>query len=116
MSESEIVKDFLVEAMKISTAGRELVAGEKPEGHRRASRVFRTSIPSRARVDFSLRQTGKSRPLGESLLTLLRDGELTLNPDRTTALLGMVDAVPRCSKRLNPRDRWRDDYPDYGKC
>jgi two-component system, chemotaxis family, sensor kinase CheA len=30
---------------------------------------------------------------GESLLSLLRDGQLTLNAEITTALLAMVDAV-----------------------
>ena len=38
-------------------------------------------------------QLEKVTHVGESLLTRLRDGQLTLNPQLTTALLGMVDAV-----------------------
>jgi len=37
--------------------------------------------------------TGKGCTRWENLLTRLRDGQLTLNPELTTALLGMVDAV-----------------------
>jgi hypothetical protein len=38
--------------------------------------------------------------VGENLLTRLRDGQLTLNPELTTALLGMVDAVRQMLKEI----------------
>jgi len=56
--------------------------------------VFRTIHTIKGTCGFlGFAKLEKVAHVGESLLTLLRDGELTLNPDRTTALLGMVDAV-----------------------
>jgi two-component system, chemotaxis family, sensor kinase CheA len=54
--------------------------------------------------------------LAENLLTRLRDGQLTLNPDITTALLGMVDAVRQMLKEVQATGRDGDaDYPELRK-
>ncbi len=51
--------------------------------------------------------------IGENLLTRLRDGQLTLNPERTTALLGMVDAVRQMLKEIQSTGNDGEiDYPE----
>jgi two-component system chemotaxis sensor kinase CheA len=51
--------------------------------------------------------------VGENLLTRLRDGQLTLNPERTTALLGMVDAVRQMLKEIQSTGQDGEvDYPE----
>src|ERR1700687_641066 len=51
--------------------------------------------------------------VGENLLTRLRDGQLTLNPELTTALLGMVDAVRLMLKEIQSTGQDGEiDYPE----
>ena len=56
-------------------------------------------------------QPEKVTHAGESLLTRFRDGQLTLNPALTTALLGMVDAVRQMlgSIEVSSAEGERDD-------
>jgi len=49
--------------------------------------------------------------VGENLLTRLRDRQLTLNPEITTALLGMVDAVRQMLKEIESNGQ--DGDADY---
>src|SRR5713101_8741122 len=51
--------------------------------------------------------------VGENLLTRLRDRQLTLNPEITTALLGMVDAVRQMLKEIDSTGKDGEiDYPE----
>jgi len=96
MSESDIVKDFLVEsAENLDRLDQELVGLEKnPTDRDMLASVFRTIHTIKGTCGFlGFNKLEKVAHVGESLLTLLRDGKLTLNPEITTALLHMVDAV-----------------------
>ncbi|MGO9123696.1 MAG: chemotaxis protein CheA, partial [Terriglobales bacterium] len=96
MSESDIVKDFLVESYEnLDRLDRDLVGLEKnPKDHEALAGVFRTIHTIKGTCGFlGFNKLEKVAHVGENLLTRLRDGQLTLNPELTTALLGMVDAV-----------------------
>ncbi len=94
--DSDIVKDFLVESYEnLDRLDRDLVGLEKnPHDRDALAGVFRTIHTIKGTCGFlGFPQLEKVAHVGESLLTRLRDGQLTLNPELTTALLGMVDAV-----------------------
>src|SRR5579863_10187307 len=96
MSESEIVKDFLIESYEnLDRLDRDLVDLEKnPHDRDALAGVFRTIHTIKGTCGFlGFNKLEKVAHVGENLLTRLRDGQLTLNPELTTALLGMVDAV-----------------------
>ena len=116
MSESEIVKDFLVESYEnLDRLDRELVGLEKnPKDTDALAGVFRTIHTIKGTCGFlGFAKLEKVAHVGESLLTLLRDGELTLNPDRTTALLGMVDAVRQMLQEIESTGQdGENDYPE----
>ena len=95
-SDSDIVKDFLVESYEnLDRLDRDLVGLEKnPHDRDALAGVFRTIHTIKGTCGFlGFPQLEKVAHVGENLLTRLRDGQLTLNPELTTALLGMVDAV-----------------------
>jgi len=96
MSENEIVKDFLVESHEnLDRLDRDLVGLEKnPKDKDALAGVFRTIHTIKGTCGFlGFNKLEKVAHVGENLLTRLRDGQLTLNPEITTALLGMVDAI-----------------------
>src|ERR1700691_6172768 len=96
MSDSDIVKDFLVESYEnLDRLDRELIGLEKnPHDRDALSSVFRTIHTIKGTCGFlGFNKLEKVAHVGENLLTRLRDGQLTLNQEITTALLGMVDAV-----------------------
>ena len=95
-SDGDIVKDFLVESYEnLDRLDRDLVGLEKnPHDRDALAGVFRTIHTIKGTCGFlGFPQLEKVAHVGENLLTRLRDGQLTLNPELTTALLGMVDAV-----------------------
>jgi two-component system, chemotaxis family, sensor kinase CheA len=95
-SDSDIVKDFLVESYEnLDRLDRTCSAWRKnPHDRDALSGLFRTIHTIKGTCGFlGFPQLEKVTHVGESLLTRLRDGQLTLNPQLTTALLGMVDAV-----------------------
>ncbi len=95
-NDSNIVKDFLVESYEnLDRLDRDLVGLEKnPTDNEALAGVFRTIHTIKGTCGFlGFNKLEKVAHVGENLLTLLRDGQLTLNPEITTALLGMVDAV-----------------------
>ncbi len=103
MSESGIVQDFLVESYEnLDRLDRELVGLEKnPNDKEALAGVFRTIHTIKGTCGFlGFGKLEKVAHVGENLLTRLRDGQLTLNPERTTALLGMVDAVRQMLKEI----------------
>src|ERR1700685_439073 len=96
MSDSDIVKDFLVESYEnLDRLDRELIGLEKnPHDRDALSSVFRTIHTIKGTCGFlGFNKLEKVAHVGENLLSRLRDGQLTLNRELTTALLGMVDAV-----------------------
>ncbi|MGH9574348.1 MAG: chemotaxis protein CheW [Candidatus Acidiferrales bacterium] len=96
MSDNEIVDDFLVESYEnLDRLDRELVSLEKNPGDRDAlAGVFRTIHTIKGTCGFlGLAKLEKVAHAGENLLAVLRDGKLGLNPEITTALLKMVDAI-----------------------
>jgi two-component system, chemotaxis family, sensor kinase CheA len=94
--ESDIVKDFLVESYEnLDRLDRELVGLEKnPDDRDSLASVFRTIHTIKGTCGFlGFNKLETVAHVGENLLTRLRDRQLTLNPEITTALLSMVDAV-----------------------
>src|SRR5580704_6849666 len=96
MGDDEIVKEFLVESYEnLDRLDRELVGLEKnPQDRDALGSVFRTIHTIKGTCGFlGFNKLEKVAHVGENLLTRLRDGQLALNPEITTALLGTVDAV-----------------------
>ncbi len=96
MSDAEIVKEFLVESYEnLDRLDQELIALEKDPGNRETlASIFRTIHTIKGTSGFlAFNQLEAVAHAGENLLARLRDGQLTLTPAITTALLSMVDAV-----------------------
>jgi two-component system, chemotaxis family, sensor kinase CheA len=116
MSESEIVEDFLVESYEnLDRLDRDLVGLEKnPKDKDSLAGVFRTIHTIKGTCGFlGFNKLEKVAHVGENLLTRLRDGQLTLNPEITTALLGMVDAIRQMLKEIESTGAdGENDYPE----
>ena len=92
----EIVREFLVEGNEnLDALDRELIQLEKdPRNRATLASVFRTIHTIKGTCGFlGFTKLEAVAHVGENLLSRLRDGELVLNPEITTALLQMVDAV-----------------------
>ena len=92
----EIVREFLVESNEnLDLLDRELVQLEKdPTNRERLASVFRTIHTIKGTCGFlGFTKLESVAHVGENLLSRLREGELILNPEITTGLLRMVDAV-----------------------
>ena len=103
MSDLEIIKEFLVESYEnLDRLDRDLVALERDAGNPEIlASVFRTIHTIKGTSGFlAFNKLEAVTHIGESLLARLRDGQLTLNPDITTALLAMVDAVRQMLGRI----------------
>ncbi len=116
MSEGDIVQDFLVESYEnLDRLDRDLVGLEKnPKDKDALAGVFRTIHTIKGTCGFlGFSKLEKVAHVGENLLTLLRDGQLTLNPEITTALLGMVDAVRQMLREIQSTGQdGENDYPE----
>ena len=116
MSDSDIVQDFLAESYEnLDRLDRELVGLEKnPHDRAALGSVFRTIHTIKGTCGFlGFNKLEKVAHVGESLLTRLRDGQLILNPELTTALLGMVDAVRQMLKEIQSTGQDGEiDYPE----
>ena len=116
MSDSDIVQDFLVESYEnLDRLDRELVGLEKnPHDRDALASVFRSIHTIKGTCGFlGFNKLEKVAHVGENLLTRLRDGQLTLNPELTTALLGMVDAVRQMLKEIQSTGQDGEvDYPE----
>ncbi|HLN26730.1 MAG TPA: chemotaxis protein CheA [Gemmataceae bacterium] len=91
-----VVKEFLVESYEnLDQLDRDLVALEKdPQNRDRLSSVFRTIHTIKGTCGFfGFSKLESVTHVGESLLSRLRDGLLLLDPERTSALLALLDAV-----------------------
>ena len=92
----DIVKEFLVESYEnLDRLDRDLITLEKnPSDREVLASVFRTIHTIKGTSGFlAFDKLGAVAHAGESLLGRLRDGELVLDPEITTALLATVDAV-----------------------
>ncbi len=116
MSDDDIVKDFLVESYEnLDRLDRDLVGLEKnPRDREALAGVFRTIHTIKGTCGFlGFTKLEKVAHVGENLLSRLRDGQLVLNPQITTALLGMVDAVRQMLKEIESTGRDGEiDYPE----
>ncbi len=116
MNDSDIVKDFLQESYEnLDRLDRELVGLEKnPRDADALASVFRTIHTIKGTCGFlGFDKLEKVAHVGENLLTRLRDGKLLLNPEITTGLLGMVDAVRQMLKEIESTGQDGDDtYPE----
>src|SRR5580700_5020103 len=92
----DIVREFLVESSEnLDLLDRELIKLEKDPGNRgMLASIFRTIHTIKGTCGFlGFTKLESVAHVGENLLSRMRDGALTLNPEITTALLRMVDAV-----------------------
>jgi len=92
----DIVKEFLVESYEnLDRLDRELVALEKnPSSRETLASIFRTIHTIKGTCGFlGFGKLESVAHVGENLLSRLRDGHLSLDAERTSALLAMVDAV-----------------------
>jgi two-component system, chemotaxis family, sensor kinase CheA len=113
-NDSDIVKDFLVESYEnLDRLDRELVGLEKnPDDRDALSSVFRTIHTIKGTCGFlGFSKLEAVAHVGENLLTRLRDRQLTLTPEITTALLTMVDAVRQMLSQIETsgQEGERDD-------
>ena len=92
----DIIKDFLVESGEnLDRLDQELVRLESdPSSRELLSSIFRTIHTIKGSCGFlGFAKLEKVAHAGESLLSRLRDGLLTLNAEITSELLALVDAV-----------------------
>jgi two-component system chemotaxis sensor kinase CheA len=95
-ADDEIVREFLLESNEnLDRLDRELVSLEKdPKDRETLSSIFRTIHTIKGTCGFlGFGKLESVAHAGENLLSLLRDGAIALTPQRTTALLSLVDAV-----------------------
>ena len=91
-----LVKEFLVESYEnLDQLDRDLVALEKdPRNHERLSSIFRTIHTIKGTCGFfGFSKLESVSHVGENMLSRLRDGLFQLDPEGTSALLALVDAV-----------------------
>src|SRR5947209_13033115 len=110
----EIVKDFLIESGEnLDRLDQELVKLESaPTSKDLLASIFRTIHTIKGSCGFlGFAHLEKVAHAGESLLSKLRDGELTLNAEITSGLLAMVDAVRSILAKI--QDTEQDGEDDY---
>ncbi|RFU19180.1 chemotaxis protein CheA [Geodermatophilus marinus] len=92
----DIVEEFLVESHEnLDQLDSDLVALEQePDSRERLSSIFRTIHTIKGTSGFlAFHRLEEVTHIGENMLSRLRDGALALTPQRTDALLRMVDCV-----------------------
>ena len=92
----DLIKEFLVESNEnLDRLDSELVKLETdPSSQELLSSIFRTIHTIKGSCGFlGFSKLEKVAHVGESLLSRLRDGKLSLSPEFTSGLLAMVDAI-----------------------
>jgi two-component system, chemotaxis family, sensor kinase CheA len=92
----EVVAEFLIESREgLDSLDRDLVALEEtPDDKELLARIFRCAHTVKGTSGFlGFSKLEALTHGGESLLSRMRDGELTLDDAKTSALLAMVDAI-----------------------
>ncbi len=112
----DIVKDFLIESREnLDRLDQELVSLESdPKSKDLMASIFRTIHTIKGSCGFlGFSRLEKVAHTGESLLSKLRDGVLSLNADITSGLLAMVDAVRRMLNEIQSTES--DGENDYAE-
>lgn len=111
---NEIVREFLLETHEnLAQLDLDLVTLEKEPGERETlSRVFRTLHTIKGTSGFlGLPKLQAIAHAGENLLSRIRAGEVTLNPEIATGLLGVVDAIRKILASIETSEQEGDgDY------
>lgn len=109
-----IVNEFLVESYEnLDRLDKDLIELEQDPGNTDIlGSIFRTIHTIKGTCGFiGLNKLEKVAHVGENLLGKLRDGELALDPPRTSALLAMVDAIRQMLSCIeNDRNEGDVDY------
>ncbi len=115
----EVFKEFVVESTEnLDQLDRDFVALEKDPGNRELlSRIFRSVHTIKGTCGFfGLSKLESVTHVGENLLSRLRDGQLSLTPERISALLSLVDAIREMIGRIEATESEGDgDYTDLIK-
>lgn len=107
----ELIKDFLQESTEnLDRLDQDFVKLEnEPENPELLKSIFRTIHTIKGTCGFlGFTKLEALTHAGESLLSLLRDGELRLNEARTDALLEMVDAVRQYLREIESTEQEGD--------
>src|SRR6266436_5832444 len=112
----DLVRDFLVETGEnLDRLDQELVQLESdPSSRDLLSSIFRTIHTIKGSCGFlGFANLEKVAHAGESLLSRLRDGKLSLVPELTSGLLSMVDAIRTILSEIQSSGQdGKEDYPD----
>src|SRR5229473_6452449 len=95
-SMDDLIKEFLIESIEnLDRLDSELVKLETdPSSQELLSSIFRTIHTIKGSCGFlGFSKLEKVAHVGESLLSRLREGKLSLTPEFTSGLLAMVDAI-----------------------
>lgn len=110
----DLVKEFLAESNEgLERLDNELVKLESSPGSAELlASIFRTIHTIKGTCGFlGFEKLGKVAHAGENVLSRMRDGELALTPDITSALLEMVDAIRKMLGEINATEA--DGDTDY---
>src|SRR5579863_3404090 len=110
----DLIKEFVVESVEnLDRLDSELVKLETdPSSQELLSSIFRTIHTIKGSCGFlGFSRLEKLTHAGESLLSRLRDGQLTLSAEITSGLLAMVDAVRQMLGAIQATEQ--DGEEDY---
>ena len=112
----DLIKDFLVESTEnLDRLDSELVKLESdPSSEELLSSIFRTIHTIKGSCGFlGFSKLEKVAHAGESLLSRLRDGKISLTAELTSALLAMVDAIRTILSEIRASGQdGQKDYPE----
>ncbi|HTC64216.1 MAG TPA: chemotaxis protein CheA [Candidatus Saccharimonadales bacterium] len=112
----DLINDFLVESNEnLDRLDSELVKLETdPSSQELLSSIFRTIHTIKGSCGFlGFSKLEKVAHVGESLLSRLREGKLSLTPEFTTGLLAMVDAIRNMLGEIQKTGQdGNESYPD----
>ena len=112
----DLIKEFLVECNEnLDRLDGELVKLEiDPSSQELLSSIFRTIHTIKGSCGFlGFAKLEKVAHVGESLLSRLRDGKLSLTPEFTSGLLAMVDAIRTMLGEIQTTEQdGNETYPD----
>jgi two-component system, chemotaxis family, sensor kinase CheA len=112
----DLIKEFLVESIEnLDRLDSELVKLETdPSSQELLSSIFRTIHTIKGSCGFlGFSKLEKVAHVGESLLSRLRDGKLSLTPEFTSGLLAMVDAIRVMLGEIQATEQdGNETYPD----
>jgi two-component system, chemotaxis family, sensor kinase CheA len=112
----DLIKDFLVESIEnLDRLDSELVKLESdPSSEILLSSIFRTIHTIKGSCGFlGFSKLEKVAHAGESLLSRLRDGKISLTAELTSGLLSMVDAIRTMLSEIRTTSQdGKEDYPD----